>query len=197
MKTRPNSLGIVLLGSETLVVVAVMVLGLLLSLGFLAVTGADLGEAIPALLNGAFGDARAFEESLSQTIPIMFVGLGITIGLRAGLFNIGGEGQLYVAALTATVVSQVFAVGVSFLAVAMILVVGIAAGGFWGAVVGWMRAYLNMDEVITTILLNGIGYLLASWAVHGPLRDRDDGGYPWSATPGPEAWCWRHCSSAP
>lgn len=180
MNTRLRAMGLALLGREHFVVLAVMALGLALSLLMLALTGADLSEALPALFNGALGDARAIEETLSQSIPIMFVGLGVSIGLRAGLFNIGGEGQIYVAALTAVVVSQALPVGHPVLAVALVLVVGAMAGGLWAGAAGWMRAYLGMNEVITTILLNGIGILLAGWAVHGPLRDTDGGGYPWS-----------------
>lgn len=180
MNTRLRAVGLALLGREHFVVLAVMALGLALSLLMLALTGADLSEALPALFNGALGDARAIEETLSQSIPIMFVGLGVSIGLRAGLFNIGGEGQIYVAALTAVVVSQALPVGNPVLAVALVLVVGAMAGGLWAGAAGWMRAYLGMNEVITTILLNGIGILLAGWAVHGPLRDTDGGGYPWS-----------------
>lgn len=180
MRSKHRSLSLVLLGREHVVVLAVMALGLMLSLFMLAVTGADLDEALPALFNGALGDARAIEETLSQSIPIMFVGLGVAIGLRAGLFNIGGEGQIYVAALAAVVASQALRVSSPVLAVALVLAVGALAGGLWAAAAGWMRAYLSMNEVITTILLNGIGILLAGWAVHGPLRDRDGGGYPWS-----------------
>lgn len=180
MRAKGQSLGLALLGREHFVVLAVMALGLALSLLMLAITGADLGEALPALFNGALGDARAIEETLSQSIPIMFVGLGVAIGLRAGLFNIGGEGQIYVSALAAIVVSQALRIGNPVLAVALVLVVGATAGGLWAGAAGWMRAYLGMNEVITTILLNGIGILLAGWAVHGPLRDRDGGGYPWS-----------------
>ena len=180
MSSKRDALGLVLLGRESFVVSAVIILGLLLSLVMLAVTGADLGEAIPALLSGAVGDARAFEETLHQSVPIMFVGLGVAIGLRAGLFNIGGEGQIYVAALAGITVSQWLPIDVPVLAVALLLVVGIIAGGVWGAAAGWMRAYMDMNEVITTILLNGIGFLLASWAIHGPLRDREGGGFPWS-----------------
>lgn len=180
MRAKPQSLGLALLGREHFVVLAVMALGLTLSLAMLAITGADLSEALPALFNGALGDARAIEETLSQSIPIMFTGLGVAVGLRAGLFNIGGEGQIYVSALAAIVVSQALPISNPVLAVALVLLVGVMAGGLWAGVAGWMRAYLGMNEVITTILLNGIGILLAGWAVHGPLRDRGGGGYPWS-----------------
>jgi len=168
------------LTSQTAVSLGVVALGAVLSILFLAATGADLGEALPALYRGAFGSARSFEETLRQSIPIMIIGLGVAVGLRAGLFNIGGEGQLYVAALAAVVLSQAIPLGIPILAVALIMVGGAAAGAFWGGITGWMRARLGMNEVITTILLNEIGFLLAAWAVHGPLRDRDGGGYPWS-----------------
>jgi general nucleoside transport system permease protein len=168
------------LSSQLAISVFVVALGALLSIGFLAVTGADLGKALPALYNGALGDARAFEETLRQTIPILLIGLGVAVGLRAGLFNIGGEGQIYVAALAAIFVSQLLPIGIPILAVILVVLVGVAAGTVWGGATGWMRSRLGMNEVITTILLNEIGFLLAGWAIHGPLRDRDGGGYPWS-----------------
>ncbi|NIA24532.1 MAG: ABC transporter permease [Gammaproteobacteria bacterium] len=169
-----------LLASERVISIAVVALGVGLSIAFLAVSGVDLSEALPALAKGAAGDARAFEETLRQSIPLMFIGLGVAVGLRAGLFNIGGEGQLYVAALAAIVISQAVPIGIPFFAVMMILVVGVAAGVVWGGSAGWMKSRLGMNEVITTILLNEIGILLAGWAIHGPLRDRAGGGYPWS-----------------
>jgi simple sugar transport system permease protein len=104
----------------------------------------------------------------------------VAIGLKTGLFNIGGEGQLYLGALAATVVGAQLA-GVSPpLAVMVVLAVGASAGGALGALAGALRAWLSMNEVITTILLNLLAVLLVSWAVHGPLRDREGGGYPWS-----------------
>lgn len=169
-----------LLRSQRVTSIGVVALGVGLSIGLLAVTGADLSTALPALANGAVGDARALEETLRQAIPLLFIGLGVAVGFRTGLFNIGGEGQLYVGALAAIVISQVLPIGVPVIAVGLILVVGATTGAVWGGVAGWMRARLGMNEVITTILLNQIGFLLAGWAVHGPLRDRAGGGYPWS-----------------
>ncbi len=178
--SRRRALGAGLLSNQSIVSVGVVALGVLLSIGLLAVTGVDLGRALPELVGGAVGNAAALEETLRQAIPIMLIGLGVAIGLRAGLFNIGGEGQFYVGALVAIVVSQAVPFGVPVMAVAMILVAGAVAGTMWGGAAGWMRARLGMNEVITTILLNEIGFLLASYAVHGPLRDRAGGGYPWS-----------------
>lgn len=179
MRIRNLSLA-TLLGSQKVISVAVVLLGVGLSIALLAVTGADLGVALPALADGAFGDARAFEETLRQSIPLALIGLGVAVGLRAGLFNIGGEGQLYVAALAAIVVSQALPIDIPIIAVTLVLAVGVTAGAIWGGAAGWMRSHLGMNEVITTILLNEIGFLLAGWAIHGPLRDREGGGYPWS-----------------
>jgi ABC-type uncharacterized transport system permease subunit len=178
MSRRPTAASI--LGSQRVVSIGVVALGVVLSIGFLGVTGADLTEALPALARGAVGSAAAIEETLRQAIPLLFIGLGVAVGLRAGLFNIGGEGQLYVSALAAIVVSQALPVTIPVIAVMIILVAGATAGAMWGGATGWMRSHLGMSEVITTILLNEIGFLLAGWAVHGPLRDRAGGGYPWS-----------------
>lgn len=168
------------LASQWMIGIAVVALGVGLSIAFLALSGVDLGQALPAVARGAAGDSRAFEETLRQAIPLLFIGLGVAVGLRAGLFNIGGEGQLYVGALAAIVISQVVPIGIPLLAVMTILVAGVSAGAVWGGLAGWMRSHLGMSEVITTILLNEIGVLLVGWAIHGPLRDRAGGGYPWT-----------------
>ncbi len=155
--------------------------GLLAAVGLLWVTGHDAGAGVGALVRGAFGSPVALRETLRQSVPLLIAGVGVAIALRTGLFNIGGEGQIYLGALAATVVGARVSDLPPPLAVALVLAAGAAAGGILGALAGALRAWLSMNEVITTILLNLLAFLLVSWAVHGPLRDRAGGGYPWSA----------------
>jgi simple sugar transport system permease protein len=155
--------------------------GLLAAVGILWLTGYDAGAGVSALVRGAMGSPVAFRETLRQSVPLLIAGLGVAIGLRTGLFNIGGEGQVYLGALAGSVVGTRVPELPSPLAIVLVLAAGSAAGGILGGVAGVLRAWFSMNEVITTILLNLLAFLLVSWAVHGPLRDRTGGGYPWSA----------------
>lgn len=164
------------IGTALLVNLLAVALGLLGGIVFIAVTGLEVGPAVRAILTGAFGSPGALRETLRQAVPILIAGLGVSYGLRAGLFNIGGEGQIYAGALVAVIV----ALAVPGLGPLAALAAGMLGGALWGGAAGAMRAWLRMDEVITTILLNFIAFWGVSYAVNGPLKDPDSSGYPWT-----------------
>lgn len=153
---------------------------LLAAAGLLAVSGHDPLASIRALVTGAVGGPARIGETLRQTVPLLGTGLGVTVALRAGLFNIGGEGQLYAGALLAVLAGRAFGDLSPPLALPALLIAGAVGGGALGALAGWMRARLSMNEVIVTILMNFVVFYGVSWIVHGPLRDRQGGGYPWT-----------------
>lgn len=124
-------------------------------------------DALAKLLHGSMGSKSGWNETLKQTAPLMIAGLAVFIALRAGLFNIGAEGQFLVGALAATSVA-LFVPGK--LGLLLAVVAGIAAGGLWALPAGLIKAYRNGHEVITTIMLNNIAAILATWIVRGPLR---------------------------
>ncbi len=158
----------------------VVLAGLLVSAGLLALTGADVQAATSALVGGSIGSPEAIRQSLIQAVPIMIAGLGVSFALRAGLVNIGADGQLYVGALFAAVF-VIFGPPLPAPLGLIVMLLAAALGGFiWGALPGWMRARLGMSEVITTLLLNFVAFWLVSWAVHDPIRDPKGGGYPWT-----------------
>lgn len=126
-------------------------------------------EAYTALFNGAVGSDRAIINTLVFATPLLLAGLGVGLGFRAGLFNIGANGQFLMGAL-ATV-----AVGVSIndwpapIAVPAALVAGILAGAAWGFLPGFLKATSGAHEVVTTIMLNFVAIGVVAWAVSGPL----------------------------
>jgi ABC-type uncharacterized transport system permease subunit len=153
-------------GSDPLGTVAGAVQGVLAAYGaMLAGAFGDPGRIITALQTGNSTDiARAIRpltETLVSTTPLIFTGLAVSISFRAGMFNIGGDGQLLIGALAATA-ATIFLNGV--LPSGLILVVAIAiatlAGGAWGFVPGFLKARTGAHEVITTIMLNYIASLL-------------------------------------
>ena len=158
----------------------IILLGLVVSGFLLALSGANVAAAADALVGGSIGSPEAIRQSLIQAVPIMIAGLGVSFALRAGLVNIGADGQLYIGALFAAVVA-IFGPPLPWPLAPIVMLVAAALGGFlWGALPGWMRARLGMSEVITTLLLNFVAFWIVSWAVHDPIHDPNGGGYPWT-----------------
>ncbi len=125
--------------------------------------------AYGALLQGGLGSVPAVAETLVQTTPLLLTGLGVAVAFRAGLFNIGAEGQLVVGALCAALVGAYVRMP-AVLEVPLCLGCGAIGGGLWSSIAGVLRARLGASEIITTIMLNYIAFLGANYLVSGPLR---------------------------
>lgn len=147
----------------------------------LAVAGADPVAGYQAFIDASFGAPSGFGILLQYTVPLVLVGLGVAIPLRAGLFNIGGEGQLLVGALAAVFVGVklggVAGVPGSFL---LPLAAALAAGAVMGGIAGAVKAWRGINEIITTIMLNFIGALFVSYWVTGSFKEQ---GLAFAATP--------------
>jgi ABC-type uncharacterized transport system permease subunit len=133
-------------------------------------------DALRSLWIGAFGDARsghlaALSNTLIETTPLLLTGLGVVVAWRAGLFSIGGEGQLLIGALAATALAK-YGRGLPapLLTLAM-LCVATCAGAAWGALAAWLRVRRNVQEVISTIMLNYVAKFVVSWLVLGILQE--------------------------
>ncbi len=149
-----------------------LLLPLLLSLFvcglIVALSGGDPAEALVALVVGAFGSAEGVASTLMKATPLMLVGLGVAFALRAGLFNIGGEGQLYVGGGAAAAVGAWLNLPWAF-HLPLTLLAGACAGGVWGAIPGWLKARRGVHEVINTIMLNYVAIYLTDYLVNGPM----------------------------
>lgn len=147
-------------------------------LAALAATARSAGAAYGTLLDGALGSAYAVSESLVTTAPYIFAGLAVALGFRAGLFNIGAEGQLFVGALGAVWVGY----GVKglpwVLHAPLALLAGAAAGAGWAAIAGYLKARTGAHEVVNTIMLNYIAFRLSDWLLNGPMKRPGPGGEP-------------------
>ena len=132
--------------------------------------GEALGEtwellrgAYVALFQGSFGSLRAISETLTAAAPLILAGLAVGIGFRAGLFNIGAEGQMLIGGMTAVVVGFYFDYLPIFIHLPLVLLAGMIGGAVWGGIPGWLRAKTGAHEVITTIMLNNIGIALVDY----------------------------------
>jgi len=137
----------------------------------LSTTGVLPADAMQQLFRGSLGSPRAISNTLRETTPLLIAGVAVFLALRAGLFNIGVEGQLVVGALSATAI--VLSVP-GPLGVVLGVVGASAAGAAWAYPAGWIRAWRGGHEVITTIMLNNIALFLTRALVAGPLKDPDD-----------------------
>jgi simple sugar transport system permease protein len=140
--------------------------------GALALGGYAPGEAFGALVRGALGSPQALlSVTLVRTVPLLFTGLAVALAFRAGVWNIGAEGQLYAGAVAAVWVGLHAGSLPPWLAAPGALLAAAAAGGLWAAVPAVMKLRLGVGEVITTLLLNFVAINLSAWLVHGPLQE--------------------------
>jgi simple sugar transport system permease protein len=139
--------------------------------GMLLLLDADPLEAYGAMLEGAFGSPNALAETLVKATPLLFVGLGISIAFRGGVINIGGEGQYIIGALMATVFALNAPDLPTWILIAVALLLGFLGGALWGAIAGALKAYLNVNEILSTIMLNQIAVQGMNFLLRGPLID--------------------------
>ncbi|MBL8484801.1 MAG: ABC transporter permease [Rhodocyclaceae bacterium] len=149
---------------------AIVAAALLFAL-FLLVQGAAPLQALELVIQGAFGSAFAWQNTLSRAAPIMLTALCVALPARAGLVIIGGEGALALGALAAAMVPVVGAGWPAYPVLALMALAGFAAGGAWMALVAWLRHARGMNETISSLLLAYIGIALFNFLVEGALRD--------------------------
>ncbi|MCG6962425.1 MAG: ABC transporter permease [Acidobacteria bacterium] len=150
--------------------------------------GADPWRALAAAVASSVGSPDAVQETFAKTTPLLWCGLAVALAFRAGVWNIGAEGQLLAGATAATAV--VLAVPVGPWSAPLGLLAGGLAGAAWAGIAAVLRLWRGVNEVLSTILLNLIAVAGVSWAVHGPLQEAA-GTYPQSDAIPRAAWLWR------
>lgn len=140
----------------------------LIAVLLLALSGAAFGHAprelLEILISGSIGSRFALEGTLLKSVPLLLTGLSVAVAFRAGVWNIGAEGQFIVGALAGLLASR-FGIVAS-------LIAAMLAGAAWASIATAMRLWRNAPEVLTTILLNFTAIHLLGWCVNGPLRER-------------------------
>jgi len=136
-----------------------------------AVSGAYIALFQGSIYNfGADSFARGIRpltETLTFATPLIAAGLGVALAFRIGMFNIGGRGQMLMAAAAAGWVA--FALDLPWgIHMIVALVVGVIAGGLWGGIAGFLKARTGAHEVIVTIMLNFVAFYLVSWMLRTP-----------------------------
>jgi general nucleoside transport system permease protein len=110
-------------------------------------------------------------DSLAHAIPLLLVGLAVAVAFRASVWNIGVDGQLLIGATTAAALDLFAAPHIGFLSVPLSIIAAGVAGALWAGVAAWLRARFEVNEVISTIMLNFVALHLVSYLVRGPLQE--------------------------
>lgn len=150
--------------------VMAIVLALGIAAAVLAINGADLGAIWHQVYRSTFGSKYGLQDLGLIVTPLILTGLAVMMALKVGAWNIGAEGQFCAGAFAATGVA-LFADGPSYLVLPMMFVAGALGGMVWILIPTLARAYADVSELITTLLLNFVGILLVYFAATGPWLD--------------------------
>jgi simple sugar transport system permease protein len=145
--------------------------GLVVAALLAGLAGEDPIRVLGILARSAFGSSFGFGYTLYYATPLIFAGLAVALPYRAGLFNIGAEGQLLVGSAAVAAVGIGFASLPGVAAIPLGIAAGAVAGAAWGLLAGWMRARRGAHEVIVTILLNIVAGALVNWIILALLKD--------------------------
>lgn len=166
------------LAAQVLVAVLSVFLALLFGWLFLYLYGIDPGQTYINMWNGAFGNAYAVSETMVKAIPLMLAGLAVSLAFRMKLWNIGAEGQLYMGAFAASGIALSMGDVSAWLLLPLMLIAGFIAGGFWALIPAALRAYWEVNETITTLMLNYVAIFWVESFVFGPWKDPQSLGFP-------------------
>lgn len=149
----------------------------LASLFFLAISTNPLAM-LAEISRSAWGDGYALGETLLRTTPILLCALATIVPARAGLISVGAEGQLYFGALAGTGLLLAAGVPSGAWMLPATLLAGALGGALWAAVPALLRVGANVNETISTLLLNYVAALLVTWLVYGPWKNPQSQGWP-------------------
>ena len=142
-----------------------IVLGLIASAVLIAISGVNPFLAYGALIRGAFGNAQARSNVLGRASPLLLGGIGVSLGIKAGVWNIGMEGYMYLGAIGASMVG-ILELGLPpFLHILICFLCAAAFSAVWGLIPGYLKAYKGVNEVTSTIMMSYIAIYLTNWVV--------------------------------
>jgi ABC-type uncharacterized transport system permease subunit len=157
------------------ILLSLVVGSLIIILSEIAIPGEELDLLLPikayaGLIQGAIGSEAAIVNTIAAATPLVLGGLSVALGFRAGLFNIGAQGQFLLGVVGAVWVGVTLHEASPPIAITLALLGGLAAGALWGFIPGLLKAVSGAHEVVTTIMLNYIALSVLAWVVNGPLR---------------------------
>ncbi len=151
-----------------LAVIGALIIGAII----LLLLGTSPVEAYQAMFTGAFANKNGLADTLVKATPLLLVGLGIVIAFRASVINIGAEGQLIVGALLTTYLAVEYGEKYPpWIIIIICLIAGTLAGAVWAGIPGILKARLNVNEILSTIMMNSIAVQVGFYLLRGPMID--------------------------
>jgi ABC-type uncharacterized transport system permease subunit len=148
---------------------------------FLLVSGANPGAIFATMLRSTFGDSYGFGEVVIKTTPFILAALATALPAKAGLVNVGAEGQLAIGALFAAWVAVFYVNDLpGYIGLPILFLSGMLGGALWSGLAAFLKIKGRMNETITTLLLNYVAYFVVGYFVHGLLKDPDSFNWPFS-----------------
>jgi general nucleoside transport system permease protein len=135
-------------------------------------------EAMRLIFIAPLTSVRGIAELLVKGTPLILIAIGLAIGFRGGIWNIGAEGQFAIGALSGGAVALAFYPATGWWLLPLMSLAGIAGGAAWAAVPALLRTRFNANEILVSLMLVYVAVLLLGWLVHGPLRDPEGLNFP-------------------
>lgn len=156
-----------------------VLISLVIAAVLFALQGIDPLMAYKAIFIGSFGTIKGITHILSKLIPLLLCGVGLIISFRSNLANIGAEGQIIIGALAATwVVLYALPSTNSTLIIICMFFLGFIAGGAWAVIPAILRVKFNVNEVISTLMMNYIAFKITEYLIYGPWKGESTWGFP-------------------
>ena len=154
-----------------------------LVLGFLSAAPLFLAVGVNPILAyrqvlGVFLNVDGLTESFTRGIPLLLASVGLCLPFKMNFWNIGAEGQLFMGAFGATAMVFLLPDSPAFVLLGSMIIAGFIFGGLFGLIPGYLKARLETNEVLTTLMLNFVAILWVDYLVYGPWRDPEGFGFP-------------------
>ena len=178
LERRPEASQTMSYVSPLIAIVLMLIGGMLLFL-FL---GKSPVEGFRVFFFNPISDLYGVSELLLKATPLMLCAVGLAVGFRANVWNIGAEGQLIVGAICASAVALYFyeSEAPRFLVLTLMVICGAIGGMLWASVPAFLKTTFNTNEILVSLMLVYVAQLLVSWLVHGPMMDPDGFNFPQS-----------------
>lgn len=157
--------------SLTLAVLAALGVGALIMIA----SGHNPIVGYEALLSGALGSERAIGDTLAKSATLCLTGLAMAVAAKAGIFNVGGEGQLYLGAMASALVGGYVTGLPGVVGIVLCILAAMLAGGLYALIPAWLKVRLKVNEVITTIMLNSAAIYFCAFLANGPFKTAERG----------------------
>lgn len=176
LERRPEASQLMSYASPAIAIVLMLIGGLLL----FTFLGKSPIEGFKVFFINPISDLWGVSELLLKATPLMLVAVGLAVGFRANVWNIGAEGQLVAGGIAASAVALYFQESEGAHVLVLMVVAGCIGGMLWAAIPAFLKTRFNTNEILVSLMLVYVAQLLVSWLVHGPMMDPDGFNFPQS-----------------